>query len=466
MLPAINTGVKVTRKHPLDHDDASRTNKMPRQSPNLPVAVTTKAERSIQVMRENIEKVYSYKISESEWTLLLWSTACTKVKNQEDSWMSDELELLNARLPKDAYLSETYNDMFEAFCSQKPRDQKEAERILDAIPNMEQMITKGYDDKKRDCMEILRRWRVSWEAWRDGIRGRPYSLHERLPDEDPILQYCNDQYESFVHLVGRISVPDTGIYSSCTLYPRHNCCKDTHPSGSSQGRLEFKGNGQLEFHRMLMSDFLVQRRPLFIAALYAGRLSVSQVFVKLTDDYDEDVHQLLEEENLAPKLYAKSSEFRYVSPTAYIMEYLKPSSWKTLRDYASLAEDLDYKEPVRLSMDKVLTILRKNKVVHGDLRPPNIMIQVSPKTGKLVCVDDEGSQRASIRVIDFDWSGEAGKVYYPGTRNEDIPDITWSGKPGYPIEQDHDEQLFQSWWPNLGKEVKDESGLQSNVSQV
>ncbi|KAK2461340.1 hypothetical protein APHAL10511_006867 [Amanita phalloides] len=54
--------------------------------------------------------------------------------------------------------------------------------------------------------------------------------------------------------------------------------------------------------------------------------------------------------------------------------------------------------------------------------------------------------------------------HIPPTRNEGIQGITWPGKPGYMIEQDHDEQLFESWWPNIGEEVRDESSLQSDVS--
>ncbi|KAK2464861.1 hypothetical protein APHAL10511_002937 [Amanita phalloides] len=221
------------------------------------------------------------------------------------------------------------------------------------------------------------------------------------------------------------------IYSTCALYSRHH-----------------QPNTPLEpvfkFQQMRMPDLLLEHNSL----LFIGTLSgVGSVFVKLAQKYGENVHQLLEKDNLAPKLYAKSEVEG--APTAYIMEYLEPSSWKTLHSFAT----------------DILKILRENNKVHGDLRSVNVMVQVSV-TGELACVDDDESQRASIKIIDFDWSGETREVHYPQTRNEGIQGITWPGKPGYTIEQDHDEQLFESWWPNVGKEVKDESSLQSHVSEA
>jgi hypothetical protein len=35
-----------------------------------------------------------------------------------------------------------------------------------------------------------------------------------------------------------------------------------------------------------------------------------------------------------------------------------------------------------------------------------------------------------VRVVDFDWAGDAGKGYYPPSRNPDIVGLTWPGEPG------------------------------------
>jgi len=50
-----------------------------------------------------------------------------------------------------------------------------------------------------------------------------------------------------------------------------------------------------------------------------------------------------------------------------------------------------------------------------------------------------------LRVIDFDWAGEAGQVCYPAERNRDI---WWPGEAGGPIEQDHDSRMVNSWKNN------------------
>jgi len=47
-----------------------------------------------------------------------------------------------------------------------------------------------------------------------------------------------------------------------------------------------------------------------------------------------------------------------------------------------------------------------------------------------------------LRVIDFDWAGEAGRVYYPAEWNREIQ---WPGEAGGPIEQDHDLKMVDIW---------------------
>ncbi|KAK2460499.1 hypothetical protein APHAL10511_007505 [Amanita phalloides] len=157
------------------------------------------------------------------------------------------------------------------------------------------------------------------------------------------------------------------IYSSCTQYTCHN---HTSPS-----------EGCLEFQQMIMSNLLLLHNSLLFTGTLTG---VGPVFVKLARKYGENVHQLLAEEGLAPMLHAKSEVEG--APTAYIMEHLEPSSWITLHNFVTDIGDLEYKEPVRLSMNKVLKILRENNKVHGELQSTNIMVQVS-MTGKLVCFE-------------------------------------------------------------------------------
>lgn len=185
--------------------------------------------------------------------------------------------------------------------------------------------------------------------------------------------------------------------------------------------------------------------------LFTGSLSKSSsaepisVLVKLVNgEYGKDVHHLLAKHDLAPMLLAHSAVKG--APTAYIMEYLDPSSWKPL---SGVLPHPNATASIMLSTDKVIKILQKNGAVHGDLRPPNIMINVSP-TAEIILVEDETKKmRAKIKVVDFDWAGASGQVFYPLSRNQDIAGVSWPGKPGGMINKDHDRKLFNSWWPNL-----------------
>jgi len=77
--------------------------------------------------------------------------------------------------------------------------------------------------------------------------------------------------------------------------------------------------------------------------------------------------------------------------------------------------------------------------VHGDLRSNNIMIRT-----------DVMDKSVDLRVIDFDWVGEARQVRYPAERNREI---WWPGEAGGPIEQDHDLKMVYSWMDALQQNI-------------
>ncbi|KAJ3513630.1 hypothetical protein NLJ89_g2845 [Agrocybe chaxingu] len=218
------------------------------------------------------------------------------------------------------------------------------------------------------------------------------------------------------------------IYTSCMLY---------RPLGPhNQGHLAFTDK----------LDFTNCNRLLFTATLTIPSSLPIPVLVKLVSGhYGEEVHLLLAEHDLAPTLHAYSGPEG--APKAYIMEYLQPSSWKTLFDFSALPNASTSAAAIRRSIDRVLDILENSGKVHGDLRSVNIMINVSHAGEAILVNDDPGSCRANIKVVDFDWAGDTGKVCYPPLRNSDIDDITWPGKPGGPIEQGYDRSLVCSWWP-------------------
>lgn len=164
------------------------------------------------------------------------------------------------------------------------------------------------------------------------------------------------------------------------------------------------------------------------------------VLVKpVNEGYGLNVHHLLAKHNLAPTLLAYSKVEG--APTA-IMDYLDPSSWKPL---SGVSSHPDTAALFQVEIDQVIEILQKNGVVHGDLRSPNIMVNVSPTGEVLLGSDETGTMRAIINVVDFDWAGVAGKVFFhPLSRNPDIAGV-WPGKPGRTINRGHDRKLYQSW---------------------
>ena len=200
------------------------------------------------------------------------------------------------------------------------------------------------------------------------------------------------------------------IYESCTLLK---------PEGE-EGTLTFVSRPNDAYQR------------LFLATLSSPSIPGLQVLVKLVPrSYSQDVHKHMADNGLAPKLYGYA-EVKDV-PTAYVMEYLDPSIWQTLHQLSKPKNkpNKPTANQLRGTLQKIIAALDEKKYVHGDLRSNNIMIRT-----------DVMDKSVELKVVDFDWAGKAGQVYYPAERNEEIQ---WPGEAGGPIEQDHDSKMVNSW---------------------
>ncbi|KAG9042304.1 hypothetical protein FS837_011030 [Tulasnella sp. UAMH 9824] len=124
------------------------------------------------------------------------------------------------------------------------------------------------------------------------------------------------------------------------------------------------------------------------------------------------------------------------APTAYIMESLSPPTFKK----AGLDPAALYSEAIGNTLSRVLAVMEEAAAVHGDLRPNNLMLEVDCD---YIPVSSGEEQGVNLKVVDFDWAGESGYVYYPLHRNEDI---TWPEAPGMPIIVGHDRALVKDWW--------------------
>ena len=175
-------------------------------------------------------------------------------------------------------------------------------------------------------------------------------------------------------------------------------------------------------------------QQLLLATLNSPSYSNQPVVVKLVSrSYSQQVHEHLAAKGLAPKLYGYAKVDG--APTAYVMEYLDPSEWETLHRFMNASSTVLSRTELRKALEDIVRALKSKNYVHGDLRPNNIMIR-----------KDLSKQPLDLKVIDYDWAGEASKVYYPAERNPEIAGIKWPSEAGGKIENGHDWKLISFWF--------------------
>ena len=177
-------------------------------------------------------------------------------------------------------------------------------------------------------------------------------------------------------------------------------------------------------------------KPIFNANLYGSK---GQFLAKMTShSYGASVHRFLAHCGFAPRLLGECTLDEH-SPTIYVMEKLD-DSWVSLAAWSTEGAPVDSQQrsaarsQIYAWIIEIIGLLEGENFVHGDLRTTNMMIK------------RDGS---ALKVIDFDWAGEAGVVRYPLERNDDIgywPPVT---KPGGIISEGDDRALFEKWWPGF-----------------
>ena len=121
-----------------------------------------------------------------------------------------------------------------------------------------------------------------------------------------------------------------------------------------------------------------------------------------------------------------------------VMEMLD-DSWRTLYDFAQRSPRWTQDGVQQAIHERLKTIVKKleeHGFVHGDFRANNIMV----KEGK------QGEEPSTL-LIDFDWAGKAGEVYYPLNRN--YQGIWWPSQAGSAIQSGHDRTILTSQWNSL-----------------
>ncbi|KAI1783031.1 hypothetical protein LXA43DRAFT_840938, partial [Ganoderma leucocontextum] len=129
------------------------------------------------------------------------------------------------------------------------------------------------------------------------------------------------------------------------------------------------------------------------------------VYIKFVSSYGEEVHKVLSEAGFAPALRWCGR----VCGGSIMVVMDEIVDGRTIEDF------LERKETVTMAdlkhLDDALKLLSAKGLVHGDLRPPNVVLQRCKNSGANMAY-----------LIDFDWAGKEGEVRYPSYLN---PDVQW-----------------------------------------
>ena len=159
------------------------------------------------------------------------------------------------------------------------------------------------------------------------------------------------------------------------------------------------------------------------------------VVIKFTKSYGVDAHRLLERERLAPSLLYFSGDDK---------EFKKPGGLEmVVMDFISDTSDsLTLTDQGRKDVSRALELLHEAGLVFGDLRPPNIL----------------NLQKGHAMIVDFDWSGLEGQVFYPMGLNTKLQWPPGCGT-AMPIQKAHDLFMYEK----LSEETGDGSGDRMDV---
>lgn len=200
------------------------------------------------------------------------------------------------------------------------------------------------------------------------------------------------------------------------------------------------------------------------------------IFPQRNERYGSSVHRLLAQHNFAPAFYSEfapnvedmENKIKHVLPFKpdplimyYLMELLSPPTqeepgWITVEkfgEHANLAAL--YKDDIRKALEHIANLLRRNQMVHGDVRPNNVMIRVKINGNWFRPLYRVGQKLIDIRVVNFDWSGQAGKVRYPAVRP--FPVKYLPREDGQTILQEDDWRMAAAWmktWPKESDSTK------------
>ncbi|RIB15798.1 hypothetical protein C2G38_1876707, partial [Gigaspora rosea] len=122
--------------------------------------------------------------------------------------------------------------------------------------------------------------------------------------------------------------------------------------------------------------------------------------------YSLDAHKLLSEVGYSPKVFTTSAV-----PGNWILIYMEYLNNHSILYHITSNLDDQKRSSLRKKIEEVVKYLHNLGYVHGDLREGNILVRQL-----------EGNE-FDVKLIDFEWSGKVGSVYYSPFMNHE--DIKW-----------------------------------------
>jgi len=216
-----------------------------------------------------------------------------------------------------------------------------------------------------------------------------------------------------------------------------------HPNCPDNGLLQFDDwEGTFESPMHDTKDLV--KAPCFMAKLRNKSGDDVQVVVKFVYNYSgtygSATHESLHRLGLAPRLYSAVHLHRGL--VMVVMEHLAfrdgIGGWVELDTFENRLGDRA--DAVRKKLEEIIDCLQGQKMVHADMRPKNIMVNVDGQRGMVM-----SESKPVLKMIDFDWAGMVGEACYPPLLN---PKIRWpSGAKGYAkVGEGDDRILLDSWW--------------------
>ena len=192
------------------------------------------------------------------------------------------------------------------------------------------------------------------------------------------------------------------------------------------------GSYELQYTERLHSD--ISEKAVFKALIRAsGSDTISTVVIKFATRYCQRAHQLLADRLLAPKLWF-CDVVESVGMYVIVMDYIEG---RCIDDMSLV--------PLKAckAIGEAIQVLHADNLVFGDLRPPNVILY------------EDTTYTKGVVLIDFEWCGEEGKVFYPPDLNEET--IRWHEGvcPGGKILREHDSYMVDQMGRKGGLDGRD-----------